>query len=147
MQNNTIPSLLVLILITPAFFIGLELQPSLESLAMANQIADGILDKARIRHSFPEEDMELNMMFFTETVSSQNGKYYVCRRGMDDVTYFGQSFVKYLSGGTVFTLEFPGSRAVIPEGVSPTGSTTNYFYGNNPRQWKTGRQRLVNFEI
>jgi hypothetical protein len=86
----------------------------------------------------PDQDVELKMMFFTETALSENGLYYLCRRGTDAVAYFGASMVKYLSGGTVFTLEFPGSNTVIPHGERPTGSTTNYLYGNTPSKWKTG---------
>jgi len=88
--------------------------------------------------TFPDEDVEINMMFFTETISSEDGLYYVCRRGMDSIAYFGASAVKYITGGAVFTLEFPGSRLVIPFGESPTSSVTNYILGNNPSKWKTG---------
>ncbi|MHA1480086.1 MAG: DUF7948 domain-containing protein, partial [Candidatus Thorarchaeota archaeon] len=86
----------------------------------------------------PEEDVELNMMIFTETPSSKDGLYYVCKQGMDVVAYFGASIVKYLSGSTVFTLEFPGSRSVVPQGEHRTGSVTNYLLGNDPSLWKIG---------
>ena len=90
--------------------------------------------------NFPGSNIELNTMLFTETRSSEDGFYYVSRRGMDTVAYFGRSIVKYISGGTTFTLEFPGSRSVIPQVENPTGSVTNYLIGNDPSEWKTGIQ-------
>ncbi|MBD3159515.1 MAG: hypothetical protein GF309_12045, partial [Candidatus Lokiarchaeota archaeon] len=84
------------------------------------------------------DNVNLDMMHFTETPSSEGGLDYVCRRGVDPVAYFGKSTVKYLSGGTVFTLEFPGSNSVDPVGEKPIGSVTNYFLGSDSAQWRTG---------
>jgi len=107
------------------------------SVATLDDIPEDLMVEG-VPDSLPEDDVELNMVFFTETPSSEDGLYYVCKRGTDSIAYFGASTVKYLSGGTVFTLEFPGSRLVVPQGESPTGSVTNYMLGNDPAQWKTG---------
>jgi hypothetical protein len=83
-------------------------------------------------------DGQLSMMVFTETASTESGFTYVCRRGADTVAYFGASVIKYLTRGTIFTLEFLGSNVVLPTGENPSGSITNYMYGNDPSLWKTG---------
>ena len=89
---------------------------------------------------FTSDNIELNMMFFTETRSAEDGFYFVAKRGVDAIAYFGTSMVKYLSGRSVFTLEFPGSNNVVPKVQNPTGSMTNYLIGNDPSEWKTGIQ-------
>ncbi len=83
-------------------------------------------------------DENLNVMTFTPTASQEEGLYFVCRRGLSVVAYFGASVVYYLVNNELFTLEFLGSNHVIPEGEQPTGSVTNYFYGSDSSQWKTG---------
>jgi hypothetical protein len=83
-------------------------------------------------------NMNLEMMMFVQTASDDGGAYYICRRGSSAVAYFGMSEVHYLVGDLFFTLEFPGSNRVIPEGEKPTGSVTSYFYGSDSSQWKTG---------
>jgi hypothetical protein len=83
-------------------------------------------------------NVNLEMMMFVPTASDDGGAYYKCRRGSSVVAYFGMSEVHYLVGNVFFTLEFPGSNQVIPEGEKPTGSVTNYFYGSDSSQWKTG---------
>ena len=90
--------------------------------------------------STPNDEIELNMLIFTETYSSEDGFYYVCRRGMDTIAYFGLSSVLYLSGETVFALEFPNSKQVKPIVMNPSGSETNYLFGNDPKKWRTGIQ-------
>ncbi|TFH06698.1 MAG: hypothetical protein E4H14_10220 [Candidatus Thorarchaeota archaeon] len=82
--------------------------------------------------------VNLELMMFVPTASDDGGLYYICRRGMDAVAYFGISEVHYLVGDVYFTLEFPGSNLVIPEGEMPTGSVTNYFYGSDSSLWRTG---------
>lgn len=117
----------------------LVLTPTLAMVAVpGTESAIPVVEEAPVLQDIPEGDVELATMFFTETASSDAGLYYVCRRGTDAVAYFGASMVKYLSGGTVFTLEFPGSTSVLPTGENPTGSKTNYIYGNDPTEWKTG---------
>ncbi|MFW9956278.1 MAG: SBBP repeat-containing protein [Candidatus Thorarchaeota archaeon] len=86
---------------------------------------------------FLDGDLNLSVMFFTETPSSDNGLYYVCRSGTDAIAYFGVSSVFYFSKGIMVSLEFPGSQAVIPVGESPTGSVTNYLLGSDQESWKT----------
>ncbi|MCF2137625.1 MAG: hypothetical protein K9W43_10385 [Candidatus Thorarchaeota archaeon] len=90
------------------------------------------------------ENGGVNMMFFTETPSSEDALYYVCRRGSNTVAYFGKSAIKYISENTIFTLKFPGSNLVIPQGQQPTKSITNYLYGDDPLTWKTD---VPNYEI
>ena len=76
---------------------------------------DDIPEELITDHNFESQTDALpKTMFFTETQSPENGLYYVCRRGVDVVAYFGASKVMYLSQGEVFTLEFPGSKPVIP---------------------------------
>lgn len=80
----------------------------------------------------------LEMMMFVQTASDDGGFYYVCRKGTDTIAYFGLSEVHYVVNDVYFTLEFPGCNQVIPEGEKPTGSVTNYFYGSDSSEWKTG---------
>lgn len=80
----------------------------------------------------------LDKMTFVQTPSDESGIYYLCRRGICAVAYFGESEVYYVVGSTLIRLEFPGSRWVVPAGEEPTGSVTNYLYGNDPSLWKTG---------
>lgn len=80
----------------------------------------------------------LDEMTFVQTPSDENQVYYLCRRGISAVAYFGESEVYYVVGSTLIRLEFPGSRRVVPVGEEPTGSVTNYLYGNDPSLWKTG---------
>ncbi|TFG05717.1 hypothetical protein EU538_11165, partial [Candidatus Thorarchaeota archaeon] len=140
MRKVPVLILILVLVIAPALPQAVEPTTTVESNALPDDIPDELMDEIEAPESSPEEGVELSMMFFTETASAENGLYYVCRRGTDALAYFGVSIVKYLSGGTVFTLEFPGSRSVIPEGELPTGSTTNYLYGNDASKWKTGVQ-------
>jgi hypothetical protein len=132
--------LFFLLVIAPALPMVMESTDNYQSTTVPSDVPKELLDDVQAPDTIPEGDVELDMMFFTETASSENGLYYVCRRGTDAVAYFGASMVKYLSGGTVFTLEFPGSRSVVPRGERSTGSVTNYMYGNDPSKWKTGIQ-------
>ncbi|RDE17790.1 MAG: hypothetical protein C4K49_01075 [Candidatus Thorarchaeota archaeon] len=77
-------------------------------------------------------------MHFAVSGSSEDGIYYVCRRGVDVIAYFGVSEVRYAVGEAFLKLEFPGSSQTIPVGEEPTGSVTNYMYGNDPSMWRTG---------
>ncbi|MHA1480042.1 MAG: DUF7948 domain-containing protein, partial [Candidatus Thorarchaeota archaeon] len=129
--------LLFVLVIAPMFPVFMVPITNTDSINSLDDIPVELVDVGA-PDSLPKEDVDLNMMFFTETTSSDEGLYYVCRRGMDSIAYFGESMVKYLSGGTVFTLEFPGSRSVVPQGESPTGSVTNYLLGNDPSKWRTG---------
>ena len=86
----------------------------------------------------PEIDLDLSTMIFSPTASQEEGIFYVLRRGVDPIAYFGISTVYYLFDGTYFTLEFLGSNEVIPKCEMPSGSVTNYFYGADSSQWKTG---------
>ena len=85
-----------------------------------------------------QRDVELDMMRFTPSASPEDGIHYVARRGVDAIAYFGESEVYYVLGNTLVLLEFPGSMSVIPLGEEPTGSITNYIYGNDPNRWRTG---------
>ncbi len=139
MRKGPVLVLLLLLVIAPALPLTVEPTTTATQLdSMPDDVPEELMNDIHAADSVPEEGVELDMLFFTETASSENGLYYVCRRGTDAVAYFGASMVKYLSGGTAFTMEFPGSRAVIPKGENPTGSTTNYLYGNDPSKWKTG---------
>ncbi len=138
MRKSFLFILFSLLVIAPALPMVMEPTDSYQSIAVPSDIPKELLDDLQTPDTIPEGDVGLDMMFFTETASSENGLYYVCRRGTDAVAYFGISMVKYLSGDTVFTLEFPGSRPVVPHGERPTGSMTNYMYGNDPSKWKTG---------
>jgi len=130
------------LVIAPMFPVFMVPTTDTDSVATLDDIPEGLMDES-VHDTLPEEDVDLNMMFFTETPSSEDGLYYVCRRGIDSIAYFGASTVIYLSGGKVFTLEFPGSRLVVPKGESPTGSMTNYLLGNDPLKWKTGIEDCV----
>ncbi len=83
-------------------------------------------------------DVTLDMMHFSPSASVENGVYYVARRGVDTIAYFGASEVYYLVRGSLLRLGFPGSNLVSPVGEEPVGSVTNYFVGNDPAKWRTG---------
>ncbi len=95
-----------------------------------------VMELPEIIESSGNENLE--MMMFVPTPSDGGGIYYVCRKGTSIVAYFGLSEVHYLVDDVYFALEFQGSNQVIPEGEKPTGSVTNYFYGSDSSQWKTG---------
>jgi len=85
-----------------------------------------------------ESNVELSMMYFAPSASVEDGVYYVARRGVDPIAYFGESEIYYVSGNALFRLEFPGSGQVVPIGEEPTGSVTNYILGNDPSRWRSG---------
>jgi len=85
-----------------------------------------------------QSNVELNMMHFTPSTSPADGIHYVCRLGVDTVACFGVSEVHFCVDGVWFTSDFPGSNQVIPVGEGPTGSVTNYLFGNDPSKWRTG---------
>ncbi|TFG26223.1 hypothetical protein EU528_14775, partial [Candidatus Thorarchaeota archaeon] len=85
-----------------------------------------------------QPDVQLTMMHFSSSAKTDDGIYYVCRRGMDTVAYFGVSQVHYCVDNVYFSVEFPGSNGVVPVGEEPTGSVTNYLFGNDPESWRTG---------
>ena len=120
---------LVFLVLSPAF--GVLVNPITDSNARI------ILEDTTPESSY-QGDVDFSMMFFSETAKSDGEFQYVCRRGADAVAYFGESEVMYLFDGTAFSLEFPGSNFVSPTGEIPTGSKTNYIYGNEPSLWKTG---------
>ncbi len=128
--------ILFILIISPMFPVLFVPTTTTNSVASSDEISAGL--DASIPDTLPKDDVELSMMFFTETPSSEDGLYYVCRSGTDAIAYFGESIVKYLSGNTVFTLEFPGSNMVTPEIENPIGSVTNYLLGNDQSEWKTG---------
>lgn len=138
MRQVHLSIILILFVITPALTVAMETTTRFSHSSSHEVHPDGLLDNLGAPNIIPEEDIALDMMFFTETSSSGSGLYYSCRRGADVVAYFGASMVKYLSGDTVFTLEFLGSNSVVPSGEAATGSVTNYLYGSDPSAWKTG---------
>ena len=83
-------------------------------------------------------DVTLDMMHFSPWASAEDGIYYVARRGVDPIAYFGESEVWYVVGDTLLRLGFPGSAGVMPVGEEETGSVTNYMFGNDPSAWRTG---------
>jgi len=85
-----------------------------------------------------QRNVELSMMYFSPSASMEDGIYYMARRGVDAVAYFGESEVYYVVGDTLLRLEFPGSVTVVPVGEEPMGSITNYVLGNDPSKWRTG---------
>ncbi len=102
---------------------------------------DEALEGARnnkIQETSLDRNVELNSMIFTDTSSHEDEMYYVCRRGVDVVAFFGASVVKYVTAGNVFTLEFPRCKLDIPEGENPIGSVTYYLLGNDKNDWKLG---------
>ena len=138
MKQVHLSIILILFVITPALAVAMETTTRFKHSSSHEVHPDGLLDDLGAPNTIPEEDIALDMMFFTETPSSGSGLYYLCRRGADVVAYFGASIVKYLSGDTVFTLEFLGSNSVVPSGEAATGSVTNYLYGSDSSEWKTG---------
>ncbi|NHJ12909.1 MAG: hypothetical protein EAX95_04495 [Candidatus Thorarchaeota archaeon] len=56
-------------------------------------------------------DVKLNTVHFSPSVSSEEGIYYVARRGVDTIAYFGESEVWYVVGDTLLHLDFPGSAS------------------------------------
>jgi hypothetical protein len=129
---------LVILVIAPLLSVMVSTL-SVDSTKLLDDTSEAIFD-GDLTESVLDDGATLTEMHFTETSDSANGMYYICRRGIDTVAYFGVSMVKLLSGGTEFTLEFPGSKTVIPQGEKPTGSLTNYFYGNDVSKWRTGLQ-------
>jgi hypothetical protein len=103
-------------------------------------VSEGINTK-NVRVMLDEEtqsNVQMNMMHFSPSVSSEDGIYYVCHRGADTVAYFGVSQVYYSVDDVSFPMEFQGSNKVIPVGEEPTGSVTNYIFGNVPERWRIG---------
>ncbi|MHA1481727.1 MAG: DUF7948 domain-containing protein, partial [Candidatus Thorarchaeota archaeon] len=137
MSRNLSLVILFVLVIAPMFPVFMVPTTNADTITPLDDIPAGLVD-VNAPDIMPEQDVELNMMFFTETPSSDDGLYYVCRGGVDAVAYFGASTVKFLSSGIVFTLEFPGSNEVTPQGENPTGSVTNYLLGSDSSQWKTG---------
>ncbi|MFW9848914.1 MAG: hypothetical protein ACFFF4_07220 [Candidatus Thorarchaeota archaeon] len=76
-------------------------------------------------------------VFFAQTPFDDNEISFVCRDGFHEIARFGNSEVYYIVDGTIFLLKFPGSNVVAPKGEDPTGSVTNYLYGNEST-WVTG---------
>ena len=136
MNRNLSLVILFVLVIAPMTTMFMVPTTNADSTTSFIDIPEEVVDA--VPDTLPDEDVDLSMMFFTETPTSENGLYYVCRRGTDAIAYFGASSVMYLAGDTVFTLEFPGSNMVIPETENPTGSVTNYLLGNDPSNWKTG---------
>ena len=85
-----------------------------------------------------QRDVQLDMMHFSPSASSEDGICYVARRGVDTIAYFGESEVWYVVGDTLLHLDFPGSTRVIAVGEEPACSVTNYILGNDPTRWRTG---------
>ncbi|MHA1927524.1 MAG: hypothetical protein ACTSV2_02980, partial [Candidatus Thorarchaeota archaeon] len=137
MNRNLSLVILFVLVIAPMIPMFMVPTTNADSTTSLTDISEEVVDVG-VRDTLPNDDVDLSMMFFTETSSSEDGLYYVCRRGTDAIAYFGASMVIYLAGDTVFTLEFPGSNVVIPETEDPTGSVTNYLLGNDPSNWKTG---------
>ncbi|MHA1930365.1 MAG: DUF7948 domain-containing protein, partial [Candidatus Thorarchaeota archaeon] len=135
-RNHSLVILFVLV-IAPMFPVFMVQTTNAEAATSLIDIPEEVMDVG-VPDTLPNDDVDLSMMFFTETPSSEDGLYYVCRRGTDAIAYFGASTVMYLAGDTVFTLEFPDSNEVIPHGENPTGSVTNYLLGNDQSNWKTG---------
>jgi len=130
-------ALLIVLVIAPMFPVFMVPTTNENSIVLSEDIPEKLIDVSN-PDNIPQGDVELTQLFFTETPSSEDGLYYVCRSGINSVAYFGASKVMYISGGVVFTHEFVGSNSVIPQGENPTGSITNYMYGNDPSKWKTG---------
>jgi fibronectin type 3 domain-containing protein len=42
--------------------------------------------------------------------------------------------------GCIVKLSFDNSRVIVPKGLEPLNHKSNYFYGNDPKQWVTGVQ-------
>ena len=123
-----IAPLVVISLITPKTVqkeISAENNTDLERINLENQAETDI-------------DANFSTMIFAPTLSQEEGIYFTLRKGVDSIAYFGISTVYYLIYGTYLTMEFPGSNKVIPVGEFPSGSVTNYFFGSDKSQWKTG---------
>jgi len=133
LKKITSITLLFVLLIAPVFTVFMVPTTITDSSRVVSE--EVIVD---VFDNHPEEDVEFDTMFFTETPSSEDELHFVCRRGTDAVAYFGDSMVKYVLSGTILTLEFPGSNKVMPNIEHPIGSVTNYLLGNDPQSWKTG---------
>ncbi|MFW9978119.1 MAG: SBBP repeat-containing protein [Candidatus Thorarchaeota archaeon] len=133
MKHAYVVLLVYILILAPSLSIGLSFTFNNE----ASDLEGGtVIQDDVVIDASSSDAIDLAMMFFTETPSSDNGFYFVCRRGTDAVAYFGASSVLYFSEGAVVNLEFPGSQMVIPEGEEPAGSVTNYLLGNNETSWK-----------
>ncbi len=107
----------------------------LNSPRILNDTHRGIVDGSKER---PQDKVNLNIMHFSPSASNSDGIYYVARKSIDTIAYFGESKVYYVVGDALIVLEFSGSRQVIPTGEQATGSITNYMYGNDQSLWRTG---------
>ena len=74
--------LLMILVIAPVFPMVMEPTTSSQSTVLRYDVPEELMD-VEGRDTIPEEDVELNMMFFTETPLTEDGLYYVCRRGVD----------------------------------------------------------------
>lgn len=126
---------LILFFVTPVFITGLDASFAMDDASLS--------DESPVNTNVETTSMEsiysagYSSTFFTQTYSSDDGFYYVCRRGTSTIAYFGESQVVYVLDGTTITLEFSGSQNVIPDGETPTGSVTNYLLGNDQSAWKS----------
>jgi len=132
-------ALLFILVIAPMFPVFMVPTSNFDSSESIGNIPEELKTVEDVNDA-PRKDVELTMMFFTETHSSDKGFHYICRRGVDAVAFFGESTVSYISGGTIFEIRFIGCDTIVPEVYILTGSITNYFIGNDPSQWKDGVQ-------
>jgi len=140
-QQVTVLFVIIVMIMSPLYVVS-SIAPHGVSISMDSQMSPECIPESEGLgpQKRPESrgDWELDMMAFAPTSSQEDGLYFVCRRGVSAVAYFGISVVHYVVDDIIFTLEFPGSSQVAPEGEKPTGSVTNYFYGSDSSQWKTG---------
>ncbi len=83
-------------------------------------------------------------LVFTETPTTRNGFYYICRQGANVLARFGCSSIMYQYGDTYLILDLLGSNSIIPQVEKPCQSITNYFLGNDQANWKTN---LVDYYV
>ncbi|MBD3408228.1 MAG: hypothetical protein GF411_19050, partial [Candidatus Lokiarchaeota archaeon] len=116
-MNKILVYTLMLFLITPIFVSGLN-----TTLVQDDSVSVEMESKGPSTE-VPEismGDSGYTAAYFTQTYSSEDGFYYLCKRGPSTIAYFGASKVIYVLEGTTITLEFPESQEVIPEGLNPT---------------------------
>ncbi len=110
---------------------------------LSSQLSDDMKLASNIRGSGAdtgEAGMDINIAaaVFSQAEDSESGIFFTYRIGPSPVAWFGASAVQYRLGNTPLQLAFPGSNVVVPRGINPLQSVTNYFKGSDPSKWQAG---------
>ncbi len=133
MKMNNLASLFIIMIIILSIFY-------LPNLA-AGMDVNGKPADANLKAKGPVLDgpsFEMNMMRFSEASQFSDEIEFICWQGTSPIAYFGISSVFYIVDDSIIKLEFPNCNQVVPQGINPTGSITNYIIGNDPDKWYTG---------